>query len=289
MRYEGIIYRPPSEADSLIVQATLGCAHNGCSFCSMYKSKRFRIKNTEEICMDLEEERKKYKRIKRIFLADGDALVIQTQDLMKILKKIKELFPECERVGIYGTPKDINSKSADELKLLSSMGLGIIYMGIESGSDRILKSVNKGVTSEEIVRAGESVVKSGMKLSTTLISGLGGKELYLEHAIESARVISEINPHYVGLLTLMVEKGTRVYEDVRNRTFELLTPDDIMVETYKFLESLDVSGCIFRSNHASNYVPLGGRLPDEKEKLLKLIKDILEGKYKYREEFNRRL
>lgn len=276
MRYEGALYRPPSEAYSLIVQATIGCSHNRCTFCSMYKDKKFRIRDTEEIIEDFKIGRERYKVVKRIFIADGDALTIKTAELKKILTFIRENFPECERVGIYGSPKAILSKTLDELKELKSLGLGIVYLGIESGSEKILKMINKGVSRDEMVEAGKRVVESGIKLSVTLISGIGGKEHSLEHAKESAKIINEINPHYLGLLTLIVEEGTPLYEDIQKGKFQLLSPREILLETREMVMDLEVDNCIFRSNHASNYVPLRGTLPQDKDLILLQIQEGLE-------------
>ena len=264
MRYEGAIYRPPSEAYSLIIQVTIGCSHNRCIFCSSYQEKNFRIRKLDEIFEDFEMARRRYAKVRRIFLADGNALVLKTDDLKKILEKIKELFPECERIGTYGAPKDILGKTVEELKLLKELGLKIIYLGVESGSNEILEFIQKGVTSAQMIEAGKRVVQSGIDLSVTLISGLGGKEKWREHAIESARVMNEINPKYIGLLTLMVEPGTVLYEKVRRNDFQLLTPKEVMIETREFLRHIEVNDCIFRSNHASNYVALGGTLPQDK-------------------------
>ncbi|NLK43200.1 MAG: B12-binding domain-containing radical SAM protein [Tissierellia bacterium] len=276
MRYEGSLYRPPSEAYSLIVQATIGCSHNKCTFCSMYKDKKFRIRDTEEIIEDFKIGRERYRYVKRIFIADGDALAIKTTELKKILTFIKENFPECERVGIYGSPKAILSKSLDELKDLYSLGLGIVYLGVESGSENILKMINKGVSRDEMVEAGKRIVESGIKLSITLISGIGGKEYTLEHAKESAKIINEINPHYVGLLTLIVEEGTSLYEDIQTGKFQLLSPKEILLETREMVLDLEVDKCIFRSNHASNYISLRGTLPQEKDLILLQIEEGLE-------------
>lgn len=275
MRYEGTVYRPPSEAYSLIIQATIGCAHNKCTFCSMYKSKNFRIRSLEEIYQDLYMARNNYKTVKRIFLADGDALAIKTDDLKNILLKIGEIFPECERVGVYGAPKDIIRKSIDELKELKKFGLGIIYLGVESGSEVILKDIKKGAAREEIVEAGRRVKESGIKLSVTLISGIGGQNLWKEHALESADVISKIDPDYLGLLTLMVEDDTELKRKVESGEFKLLSPKEVMLETKLLLENIHVSDCVFRSNHASNYVPLGGTLPKEKDEIIKTIDYVL--------------
>lgn len=275
MRYEGSLYRPPSEAYSLIVQATIGCTHNKCTFCSMYKDKKFRIRNTDEIIEDFKIAREKYKYVKRIFIADGDALAIKTKELVKIFSFVKEFFPECERVGIYGSPRAILSKTNEELDKLKSLGLGIIYLGVESGSDKILKDIKKGVTREEMVRAGKMVVKSGIELSITLISGIGGQKDSYEHAVESAKIINEINPNYVGLLTLLVEENTPLYEDVKNGQFTLLTPKEVLLETKKMVENINVENCIFRSNHASNYVALKGTLPKDKDIILSQIEEGL--------------
>lgn len=281
MRYEGTVYRPPSEAKSLIVQTTIGCAHNNCTFCSMYKNKKFRIRELEDIIDDLDSARVYYKNIKRIFLADGDALILKTKNLLKILQHIKTIFPECERIGIYATPKDILNKSLDELKTLKENGLGIMYMGIESGNDEILDKVKKGVTSELMIEAGKKAKKSGIKLSVTLISGLGGRDKIKEHAIDSARVINEIKPDYVGLLTLMLEEGTELYNEYREGDFDLLSPEEVMIETKVFIKNLNVSDCVFRSNHASNYIALKGVLNKDKNRLIKEIDDALkENMYK---------
>jgi len=289
INYEGTVYRPPSEAYSLIIQVTIGCAHNKCSFCSMYKDKRFKIKDIEEVYEDLYEARKFYKNVKRIFLADGDAFVLPFEQLKDILNKIKELFPECERVSSYAAPKDILKKSDEEITALNELGLKMIYMGIESGSDSILKSINKGVRSSDIIEAGKKVKASGIKLSATLISGIGGKDKLLENAVESAKAINAIEPDYLGTLTLMVEPNTEMYEAVRLGNFEVLSPDEAMLEMRELIKNINVCHCIFRSNHASNYVTIGGTLPEDKDKIIGLIDDVLKGKYKYKPEDFRRL
>lgn len=289
MKYEGNLYRPPSEAYSLIVQGTIGCSHNRCTFCSMYKDDKFRIRSVEEIIEDLNEGRKMWRKVKRIFIADGDALIIKTEDLKRILKEVKILFPECERVGVYGSPKSILSKSDEELKELKELGLGIVYLGVESGSSVILKRIKKGVTPDEMICAGQKIMNSGIKLSTTLISGLGGKELWKEHALESAKVINEINPDYLALLTLLIRQGTEMYDDVKSGEFELLTPEEILIETREFIKELDVENCIFRSNHASNYVGLAGTLNGDKEYLLAQIEEGLKINFTEEDEIFRRL
>ncbi len=289
MRYEGTVYRPPSEAYSLIIQATIGCSHNKCNFCSMYKEKNFRIRPVEEVIEDLHIARNLYKKVEKIFLADGDALMISMEKLRIILKAIREIFPECQRVGIYGSPKSILIKSIEDLKELRDLGIGIVYLGIESGSDKILKEVNKGVTSQEIIIAGKKVKDCEIKLSVTLISGLGGKENIEEHGLKSALVISQINPDYLGFLTLMIEPDTKLYDKVQNGDFKLLNPQEVMEEMKIFIENVNVENTVFRSNHASNYVSLKGTLPLDKEKILNTINNALNDSNSYKSEFLRGL
>ncbi|NLY71092.1 MAG: radical SAM protein [Clostridiales bacterium] len=272
MRYEGSVYRPPSEANSLIVQVTIGCAHNKCTFCGMYKDDQFRIRPYEEIVEVLQWARRHYRRVERIFLADGDALVLPNEKLLAILDTINNLFPECNRVGIYGSPLDVLRKSQPELEALREKGIGIIYIGAESGSDRVLKDIKKGATAKQIIDAVRKIEDAGIKASVTFISGLAGKTGWKEHAIETGKMISMMEPSYVGLLTLMIEPGTELYDDIRANRFQLLSPEEVLLETELMIENINVKKrCVFRSNHASNYLSLKGDLPDDKELLLKQI------------------
>ncbi|MEG1575290.1 MAG: radical SAM protein, partial [Clostridium sp.] len=190
MKYEGVVYRPPSEASSLIVQVTIGCAHNTCTFCNMYKSKDFRVRSMEEIMSDLQGAADHYgSYVRKVFLADGDALVMKTEDLLTILRAIKTLFPQAGRVASYGTAQDILRKSEEELRQLSEAGLGIIYVGAESGDDEILRYIHKGVTAEEVIAAGQKLKRCGIQTSVTLISGLGGRGKVEEHALSCARLV----------------------------------------------------------------------------------------------------
>lgn len=273
MRYEGAVYRPPSEAGSLIIQLTIGCARNKCTFCAMFKDKQFRVRKLDEVVADLVDARQYYRdyKVRRIFLADGDALIVKTDDLLYILDKIHELYPECERISAYGAPADVNMKTDEELAKLKAAGLDMIYMGAESGDDVVLRDVKKGVTSEEIATAGLKLKKAGMVVSITLISGLGGKERLKEHAVNSAKLISIIKPEYVGFLTLMVEPGTELYDDYQAGKFQLLGPVEVMEELKIFIENVDSEGTIFRANHASNYVPLKGTFNKDNKKMLEQI------------------
>ena len=264
MRYEGIVYRPPSEARSLIVQVTIGCAHNTCTFCNMYKAKDFRVRSMEEIMEDLQEAHDSYGAyVQKVFLADGDALVLQTEKLLEILKAVKKLFPNCTRVASYGTAQDILRKSEEELKSLQKAGLGIVYVGAESGDDEILKSICKGVTADELKAAGQKLKRCGIQTSVTLISGLGGRKKVEEHARSCADLISAMNPEYAAFLTLRLYEGTPMYDDVVTGRFERITADEIVDEMKIFLEHVDSPGTVFRTNHASNYVVLAGNLNDD--------------------------
>jgi radical SAM superfamily enzyme YgiQ (UPF0313 family) len=269
MRYEGNIFRPPSEAYSLIVQVTIGCAHNDCTFCSMFKDKVFRVRPVSEVIEDLEEARRSYRAVRRIFLADGDALALSTDKLLVILNKIEELFPETERVGVYGSPQDILRKTPEELARLLAAGVGIIYIGAESGSDAVLKAVKKGASAAEITEAIRKIEDAGIEASVTFISGLAGADGWEDHAVMTGRMISESQPSYVGLLTLMLDPAAPIYDDVRVGLFKLLSPTGVIDETALLIENTETDrDCVFRSNHASNYFSLKGTLPRDKARLL---------------------
>lgn len=274
--YEGSVFRPPSEAKSQILQATIGCSHNKCTFCITYRDKKFRIKSLKEIKKDIETVLPYYRDTKRIFLADGNALIIPTRDLLKILHLIKQDFPKLERIGIYACPQDILKKSLSELKELKSSGLDIVYLGLESGSDDILKNVRKGVSSKRMIEAANRVKEAGIVLSVIFILGLGGKEKSKEHATETAKILSKMDPDYIGALTLMAIKGTEIYDDVKTGRLELLEPRDVFQELEILIEGLNLSDCVFRANHASNYLPVGGTLPEDKQEMLKKIRRILQ-------------
>lgn len=275
MFYEGAIYRPPSEAGSLILQLTVGCRHNACTFCSVYKDKRFRIKSEQEIEEIILTALAYYPDAERIFLADGDALTIETSILVKILDQLYRGFSRLQRVGIYGGPKDIQRKSIEELKELKEHGLNIVYLGVESGSARILKAVHKGVTPEEMIAAGQKVMASGLLLSCTVIIGLGGKAYSQEHAIETAKVASAINPHYLAGLTLIVMPEAPLIRSVQKGELELLSPFESLSEIKTLVEHLQVTDCIFRCNHPSNYLPLKATLPRDRLMLISIIDKVI--------------
>ena len=272
MEYEGIVYRPPSEARSLIIQITIGCRHNQCSFCSMYKDKIFRVRSRGEIYKDLEEKSLLYGHHPlRVFLADGDALTLDTEQLLEILGWINRLFPHCQRVTIYGTAGDVLKKTVADLIALKNAGLAMVYMGAESGSDEILKHIRKGLRTEQMIRAGEMLKEAGIDLSLTLISGLGGEKMLREHALMSADLVSRIRPEYLGYLTLLLEKGTPMWEEVASGKMTLLRPEEVLEEMKLFLEHVDSEGTVFRATHASNYLTLRGKLNRDIPKMIRQI------------------
>ena len=277
MRYKGKVYRPPSEAYSLIVQVTYGCSHNGCAFCDMYDDKHFAMRPMEEIREDFELARQVYRRVERVFLADGDALMRRTDDLLQILGLAYGLFPECERVTCYASPTSLHIKSEEDLRLLREHGLTMVYMGLESGCDEVLEKMNKGHDAAAIVAAGQKARRCGMALSVTAISGLGSRELMRQHAIGTARALSAMKPEYIGLLTLMVERGTPLERWVREGSVTVLGPMEVLQETELFLQHIDSEGSVFRMNHASNYLTLKGTLNRDREALLAKVQQGLQG------------
>lgn len=289
IHYEGTIWRPPSEAGSLIVQATIGCAHNQCTFCTMYKDKKFRIRSVEEIKQDIAYARKTYGRqIRKLFLADGDALSMPIHDLLAVIAYAKEQMPWLISISSYGTALDVIHKGENQLKELKEAGLSMVYMGAESGDETILKEVKKGITKQQLIEAGKLLKQAGILNSLTLISGLGGRKLLKEHAINSAYLISEMKPEYLGFLTLMIDEEAVLYEEIKDGEMELLQPEDVMEEMRLFLEHVDSEGTIFRSNHASNYVMLRGTLNQDRDLMLAQVKKAEEDCL-FRRENHRRL
>ncbi|MBQ8647312.1 MAG: radical SAM protein [Oscillospiraceae bacterium] len=282
MRYSGDVYRPPSEAYSLIVQVTYGCSHNRCAFCNMYKAKTFSVRPIHEVFEDLEWARRHYRYIERVFLADGDALILPMEHLERILEFIRTRIPECQRVAVYGSPKSILRKTPAELARLKQAGLGIVYMGLESGNEELLKLYNKGQTAAAIIEAGQKVRDAGLALSVTAINGLGGTEHSDVHAIDTGKALSAMKPDYIGLLTLRVYTGTPLAQWVKEGRITLMEPPELAAETRLLLEHTDSEGSVFRSNHASNYLILKGTLNRDKAALIAKIDAALEGKQHFR-------
>jgi len=274
LRYEGSIWRPPSEARSLILQATVGCSHNACTFCISYKDREYRVRGEMEIANDLTELPQTYKqRTRRVFLADGNALAMDTTQLKDTLDVLRENLPNLDRVGVYGYAKDTRNKSVEDLHKLREAGLGIVYLGLETGDDELLRWARKGVTTEENISACKKIRDAGIPLSLTIILGLGGEEHSERHAVSTAKTLNEIDPEYVGALTLMIPRGTPLHKMVDQGEFTPMKPLAIVGEMKILVDNLDLTECIFRTNHASNYLPIGGTLNRDKQAIL----DVIEG------------
>jgi radical SAM superfamily enzyme YgiQ (UPF0313 family) len=289
MHYEGHIIRPPSEAYSILLQATVGCSHNKCSFCGAYKGERFKIKPVDVIEADIAFAAKHCQRQRRVFICDGDALIIPQKRLLRILKAIRERLPWVTRVGVYANTKSIRMKSAEELAELQANGLGIAYMGLESGDDETLKAVCKGANATTMIAAGRKIRRAGIKLSLTVLLGIGGRERSMVHAQATGRVISAIDPEYVGALSLMLIPGTPLYDAYQEGRFELLSPEEMLRELGVMIASTEMSGGLFHANHASNYLPLKLALPRDKSKALGLIDRALKGEIALKPETMRAL
>jgi radical SAM superfamily enzyme YgiQ (UPF0313 family) len=276
MRYEGTVYRPPSEAGSLIIQATVGCPHNRCSFCSMYRESRFRIRTVAEIKEDLLMAKASYgDAVRTVFLADGNTIVMKTKDLVEILHFIGELFPNLERITSYGSARFIAKKKPAELRLLREAGLGRIHSGMESGDDEVLHFINKGVDASGIVKAGRMVKDAGIELSEYIIVGVGGRQFSVQHAQNSARVLEKINPDFIRLRTFTPVRGTQLYDLYKNGDFELLSPHEALRETRLFIETLGETQSVLYSDHVSNYWNVEGRLPQDRQKMISAIDQAL--------------
>ncbi|MCJ7783588.1 MAG: radical SAM protein [Desulfobacterales bacterium] len=276
MKYEGMIFRPPSEADSLILQVTVGCSYNRCTFCGAYQGKRFRIKSFEEIKEDVDEV-SPYE-IRRVFLADGDALSIPQKGLLQILSYLKARLKGLERVGVYANAKDILRKDVEELKALRDLGLEILYLGLESGDPEVLKRIKKNATVDQLIRAGKRVKESKILLSVTVILGVGGVEGSPSHAAETGKVLSAMDPDYVGALSLMIVPGTPIAKEIETGNLVLPTPFGLIQELETMITNCQFNHCFFASNHASNYLPLRIQMPEQKEEALRRIREVLQRK-----------
>ncbi len=272
-----MVIRPPSEAESLILQVSLGCSHNRCTFCPTYKGRRFRIKDLEQIKEEIEEAAS-YGPFRKVFLADGDALIIPQAKLVAILDHLNEKLTGMRRVGIYGNAKSILRKSVEELKALKERKLGIVYLGVETGDPELLVKIRKGATYEQMVEAGRRVKEAGITLSATVLLGLGGVEGGQRHARATARVLSDIDPDFASALTLMVVPGTPLDDEMKAGEFSLPSPFQLLEELGTIVGQSDFSRCYFTSNHASNYLPIKARLPRDKDAVVALIQKVASAK-----------
>jgi radical SAM superfamily enzyme YgiQ (UPF0313 family) len=288
MHYEGNIIRPPSEADSILLQATVGCSHNKCRFCGAYKGERFKIKSEEIIMADIAFAASHCRRQRRVFICDGDGLIIPQKRLVKMLSEIRRQLPWVTRVGVYANTKSIRMKSDEDLAQLRQLGLSIAYMGLESGDDTTLKAMDKGASSDTMIAMGQKIRQADIRLSITVLLGVAGRQRSEIHARETGRVLSAIDPEYVGALSLMLIPGTPLYEDYRTGAFALLEADEMLRELRALIAATHMTG-LFHANHASNYLPIKARLPRDKQVTLDLIDQALAGKVQLKPEWLRAL
>ena len=289
IEYDPPVYRPPGEWRSFLVQATIGCSHNGCTFCGMYKGKRFRIRSMDDIIGDIREAAAFYNQYEKVFLCDGDAIVMKTEDLLEIIGEIKKDFPHCRLISTYAGPRSTLSKTPEELKILHEAGLGRAYLGIETGMEALLQSTNKGVSRAEMLEAGLRLRNAGIDLWGIILIGLGGKPLSMENARETAKIINEMQPNHLSAMNYTPVEGTKLGNQALRGEFQVLSAKESLMETAELIRNLQVSGMHFTSDHASNYLPLKGTLNEDRDKLLRLIDGAIGGKVAVRSEASRGL
>ncbi len=277
INYDGDIIRPPSEANSIIIQVTVGCSHNHCTFCGAYKDKLFRIRSNDEIEENINFAARYCTRQKRVFLADGDALILSQKRLLGLFTKIKTHLPQVNRIALYGNAKAIRSKSIEELQELKRLGLHRIYMGLESGDNQVLARVKKGETDQSMIEAAGRVRKAGIFLSVTVLLGLGGIKRSLQHARESARVLSLMRPKQIAALCLMPLSNTPLGAEYEAGDFQLPDAEGMLLELRELLSNIDCNPVQFMANHASNYLPLAGRLMRDRDAMLETVSQALLG------------
>lgn len=289
MHYEGNIFRPPSEANSILLQVTCGCSHNKCTFCGMYKGTRFTIKDDSQILADIDFAARHCRNQNRLFLCDGDVLNIPQKRLVTILTAIRERLPWITRVGTYANTKSVLRKTPEQLQKLHDLGLTMAYMGLESGDDETLRKIHKGADSARMIEMGKKIRAAGMKLSITVLLGIAGCERSGIHASETGRVLSAIDPEYVGALSLMLTPGTPLYDDHSTGNFSLPKPSEMLRELRIMFACTDLTDGYFHANHASNYLPIKARLPQDKDAVLRLIDSALKGETALKPEYMRAL
>ena len=272
LRYKGPIYRPPSEANSLLVQATIGCPWNKCTFCMIYKKgPEFKIRPVEEIKEDLLWAKNNYPYpISTVFFPSGNTIIMKTEDFVEILKYTKKLFPNLKRITIYGSAQYIVKKGLDDLKKIAKAGLSRIHVGLESGDDIILKKVKKGSTQEIQIKAGLLIKKAGIELSEYVVLGLGGKKRTKEHIKETIKTLNKINPNFIRIRTFLPKINTPILEEIKSGEFQILSPHEVLSETYNLIKNLKVTSQI-TSDHYTNYIGVNGRLPEDRKLMLQTI------------------
>jgi radical SAM superfamily enzyme YgiQ (UPF0313 family) len=277
MRLFEPVFRPPSEADSLILQITVGCSHNRCTFCAMYRNKRFFVRAMEEVLAEIEEAAADWPEAPRVFLGDGDALAAPAAFLSDVLRALRVSFPRLRRITCYATPMNLLEKSAGELAQLADLGLSLVYVGLESGSDEVLRRVGKGATAAQCVEAVAKAKSAGIRSSVMVLLGLGGAGGWREHARATAAAVNLMNPSYLSALTWMPVREAPLTRSLEAGRFVLPADDGILSELGLLIENLDAEGCVFRANHASNPLPIGGRLNRDKQRLLAAVAAARDG------------
>jgi len=279
MYSEQVIVRPPSEANSFLLPVTLGCSHNKCTFCGTFTGIKFRIRPLEDIKQNIDKVAEHYSwSMRRVFLENGDALICPQRRLVEVLKYLNQKFPRLDKIGTYATPQSALIKSASELKELNQLGLKIAYLGVETGDEALLKKINKGASYDEIVEAGRKIKQAGITLSVTVILGLGGIEGSKKHALGTARILTDLDPDFAGALTLMLVPDTPLHKEWEEGKFTIISPFQSLEELKLILENSNFTNCFFTANHASNYLPIKARLPQQKAAMLKLIDEVLASK-----------
>jgi len=274
-----VIIRPPSEAYSFLLPVTTGCSHNRCAFCGAYKNIPFRIRDFEDIRRYIDQVASRYcGSVRRVFLENGDALIAPQTLLVKVMAHLKEIFPALERVSTYATPKSVLKKSPKELQELRKLGLEMAYLGVETGDEELLKKIDKGASRDQIVTAGRKLKQAGIVTSVTVILGLGGVAGSERHALATAEILTEIDPDYAGALTLMLVPGTPLYREWQENKFTLISPFQALQELKLIIEHSNFTDCFFTANHASNYLPIRAKLPQQRETILKLLDDTISRK-----------
>jgi len=281
MRYEGNIFRPFSEAKSYLLQCTIGCSHNQCTFCGMYKDKKYRIRSLEEIKTDIAMAKNYYNDLEKVFLCDGDAIAIETDILLEILDELYRTFPSLRHVGSYVGPRSTLNKSMSELTALRAAGLTKAYLGVETGDDRLLKEVKKGVSYEEMLQAGQNLVNAGINLSSMVLLGLAGPgERSREHALATAKITNEMKPQYLAALTVTPVPNTVLHRKVLTGEFKILDAFETLEEMKWMFENITIDGLKFVGSHASNYLPISGTLQKDRQKMLDMVNKVLESQDK---------
>ena len=288
MRYEGDIYRPPGEWKSYLLQTTIGCSNNTCTFCGMYLDKKFHIRPIADILEDIRMAKAYYGDVERVFLCDGDAIIMRTQELLTILEALHRAFPSLQRVTTYAGPRSTLAKTPEELRTLREAGLTRAYLGVETGCDALLKQVKKGVDAAQMLEAGVRLREAGMDLWVMVILGLAGTgEPSRRHMLDTAAMMNEMKPRHLSALTLTLDPGTELYQDYRAGRFHPITPRESLLEAKLLLENLTVDPLHITCNHASNYLPLKGGLPEDRDRFLAMLDRALAGDRELRPEWSR--